>query len=157
MEEKKMSHEVAAPELRPDPSWPERLAAELAESASNGCVGTELVSETDRVRVWSLRLAPGQRIGFHRHVLDYFWTVLSDGVARSHYNDGRSVETSYRSGDTRHMTFASGQSMIHDLENVGDTELIFTTVEFMDSANPALVIPQSVRRSTTGEPTNVMS
>jgi hypothetical protein len=152
-----MSHEVAALDLRPDPSWPERLTAELAESTENGCVGTELVSETDRVRVWSLRLAPGQRIGFHCHVLDYFWTVLSDGIARSHYNDGRSVETSYRSGDTRHMTFAFGQSMIHDLENIGATELIFTTVEFLDSANPALVIPESARRSNTVEPTNVES
>jgi hypothetical protein len=142
-----MSQEIAPPILHPGPVWSERLAAELAESATNGCVGTELVSETDRVRVWSLRLAPGQRIGFHRHVLDYFWTVLSDGVARSQYGDGRSVETSYRSGDTRHMTFAFGQSMTHDLENIGHTELIFTTVEFLESANSALSIPDSARRS----------
>jgi beta-alanine degradation protein BauB len=152
-----MSHGVNTPELRPDPSWDQLLTAELAQSAGNGCVGTELVSETERVRVWCLRLRPGQRIGFHRHVLDYFWTVISDGVARSHYNDGRSVETTHRSGDTRHMTFPSGQSMIHDLENIGDTELLFTTVEFLNSANPALAIPDLVRRSTTVEPANVVS
>ena len=36
---------------------------------------TTLVSESDRVRVWTIRLKPGERIGFHRHVLDYFWTA----------------------------------------------------------------------------------
>jgi hypothetical protein len=28
--------------------------------------------------------------------------------------------------------------MIHDLENVGATELLFLTVEFLDSENPPL-------------------
>ena len=37
----------------------------------NGCVGTELLSETDKVRVWIIRLRPGERVGFHRHVLNY--------------------------------------------------------------------------------------
>ena len=142
-----MASELNAPELRPDPTWPLSLRDELATSINNGCVGSELVSESERVRVWSLRLAPDERIGFHRHVLDYFWTVLSDGRARSHYSDGRTVETTYRSGDTRHMNFGAGQSMIHDLENIGDTELVFTTVEFLHSANTPLPIPAAMRRA----------
>src|SRR3712207_7890212 len=58
--------------------WPQSLKDEFQRSQQNGCVGTELVSETDRVRVWMIRLAPGERIGFHRHVLDYFWTARSE-------------------------------------------------------------------------------
>jgi beta-alanine degradation protein BauB len=142
-----MASKMNAPELHPDPTWPRALRDELARSADNGCVGSRLESESERVRVWSLRLAPDERIGFHRHVLDYFWTVLTDGRARSHYSDGRTVETTYRNGDTRHMTFGAGQSMIHDLENIGDTDLVFTTVEFLDSANPPLAIPAAIRRS----------
>jgi hypothetical protein len=34
---------------------------------------------------------------------------------------------------------------VHDLENVGDSELIFCTVEFLDSANKPLPIPDKVR------------
>ena len=30
---------------------------------------------------------------------------------------------------------------VHDLENIADTELIFTTVEFLDCANPPLPLP----------------
>ena len=36
--------------------------------------------------------------------------------------------------------------MIHDLENIGDTVLAYTTVEFLDSANAPLPIPDSARR-----------
>jgi beta-alanine degradation protein BauB len=126
--------------------WPAELRRELAANGTNGCVGQVLLSESDRVRVWSLSLAPGERIGFHRHVLDYFWTVLTDGHSRSHYGDGRTIEATYRAGDTRHMHFASGESMIHDLENIGDTVLAYTTVEFLDGANPPLPIPDTARR-----------
>lgn len=34
---------------------------------------------TDRVRVWTIGLKPGQRLGFHTHVLDYFWTSVTGG------------------------------------------------------------------------------
>jgi hypothetical protein len=33
--------------------------------------------------------------------------------------------------------------MMHDLENIGDTELAFTTVEFLDSANPPLTLREA--------------
>ena len=125
--------------------WPKALRDELERNALNGCVGTQLVSETERVRVWLLQVKPGERIGFHRHVLDYFWTAVTSGRARSHYANGRVAETAYQAGDTQHLRFGKGEFMVHDLENVGDTDLVFTTVEFLDSANPALPVPAEVR------------
>jgi quercetin dioxygenase-like cupin family protein len=130
----------------PASAWTTALREELARNTANGCVGHVLVSETDRVRVWSLRLAPGERIAFHRHVLDYFWTAVTPGRALSRYEDGRVAETTYAAGDTRHFTFGPGESMQHDLENTGETELVFTTVEFLASANPPLAVPDHVRR-----------
>lgn len=127
-------------------AWPAEFREELQRNTANGCVGHELVSETDRVRVWLLRLGPGERIPFHRHVLDYFWTAVTGGRARSRYEDGSVAETVYRAGDTRHLHFGPGESMLHDLENLGDTDLVFTTVEFLDSANAPLAVPDSVRR-----------
>ena len=38
------------------------------------------------------------------------------------------------------MTFAAGESMVHDLENAGDAELVFTTVEYLRSENPPLAL-----------------
>ena len=75
-------------------AWPPEIVAEFEREQRNPnpCVGSELVSESDRVRVWMIRLRPGERIGFHRHVLDYFWTCVSGGRGRQHVHDGTTVE-----------------------------------------------------------------
>ncbi|MEV6733163.1 MULTISPECIES: hypothetical protein [unclassified Streptomyces] len=49
---------------------PSALRAEFEAGAFNGRVGQRLLSETDRVRVREIRLAPGERVPAHRHVLD---------------------------------------------------------------------------------------
>jgi quercetin dioxygenase-like cupin family protein len=134
--------------VRADKSaWPADIAAEFEREANNPnpCVGNMLVSESDRVRVWTIRLAPGERFGFHRHVLDYFWTAVTGGRGRQHVHDGTTVEYTYQPGETRHETYASGQCKVHDLENLGDKEMVFMTVEFLNSANQPLPLPAHVR------------
>lgn len=87
-------------------------------------------------------LPPGERLPFHCHVLNYFWTATSPGRARSHYSDGRVAESDYKLGDTKHYNFAAGEQMIHDLENIGDAHLTFATVELkIGSFNKPLVLP----------------
>ena len=103
------------------------------------------MSETDKVRIWIIRLAPGERIGFHRHVLNYFWTSVNGGRGRQHLMDGTTVEHSYFPGETRHETYGAGEYKVHDLENLGDQEMIFNTIEFLDSANKPLPVPDRVR------------
>jgi quercetin dioxygenase-like cupin family protein len=127
--------------------WPADIAAEFAREANNPnpCVGTTLLSETERTRVWIIRLAPGERCGFHRHVLDYFWTSVSGGRGRQHINDGTTLECSYQPGETRHESYGKGEFKVHDLENLGDEEMVFMTVEFKDSANKPMPLPPGVR------------
>jgi hypothetical protein len=127
--------------------WPAAIRSEFDREARqpNGCVGTELLSENATVRVWIIRLQPGERVGFHRHVLDYFWTSVNGGRGRQHLMDGSTVEHSYFPGETRHETYGPGEYKVHDLENLGDREMIFNTIEFLASANKPLAIPDSVR------------
>jgi hypothetical protein len=119
-------------------AWSAEIAADFAANNENPSVGTRLLSVDHRVRVWEIRLRPGERIGFHKHVLDYFWTAVTSGKARSRQADGSVVVTTYTAGQTQHYAYGQDEQKIHDLENIGDTELIFTTVEFLHSANPAL-------------------
>jgi mannose-6-phosphate isomerase-like protein (cupin superfamily) len=133
-----LHHQPSDLEIRPDPDWPDWLKREFETNQHNARVGTQLLSESERVRVWHLEIKPGERLPVHRHVLDYFWTALTPGKARSHYHDGRTVEADYRPGKTQHYRFEPGKFMMHDLENIGDTVLAFTTVEFLDSSNPPL-------------------
>jgi beta-alanine degradation protein BauB len=128
-------------------AWPPAIAAEFERERqnNNGCVGSMLLSESNQVRVWMIRLAPGERIGFHRHVLDYFWTSVTGGRGRQHVHDGSTVEYTYEPGETRHETYGAGQFKVHDLENLGDQEMVFMTIEFLNSANKPLTIPDKVR------------
>jgi quercetin dioxygenase-like cupin family protein len=109
--------------------WTEALRTDFAENANNDAVGSVLLSETERVRVWSINLAPGERLGAHRHTLDYFFTALTDGESVQHSDDGSTRHVCYQAGDTRHFDFAPGEYLLHDLENVGAEPLGFVTVE----------------------------
>jgi quercetin dioxygenase-like cupin family protein len=129
--------------------WAPDIAAEFEREAKNPnpCVGSMLLSEDERTRVWMIRLAPGERIGFHRHVLDYFWTSVNGGRARQHVHDGAIVEYTYQPGETRHETYGAGQFKVHDLENLSGREMVFMTVEFKQSANKPMPLPEGVRAS----------
>jgi hypothetical protein len=131
---------TATTALAPDPAWGDDIRDELQRNRENGRVGHELLSETDAVRIWRIALRPGERIGFHRHQLDYFWVAVTGGSSLSRHATGVTRHTRYAPGDVRHMRFAHGEFMLHDLTNCGDTELLFTTVEFKASANPPLPI-----------------
>jgi beta-alanine degradation protein BauB len=124
--------------VTPNPDWPEWLKSEFRTNTGNACVGGQLVSDAQNLRVWHILLNSGERLPVHKHVLNYFWTVISPGSARSHYHDGSTVEMSYTVGQTVHHQYAKGEFMMHDLQNIGQTPLGFTTVEFLDSPNEAI-------------------
>ena len=134
-----------AMEANPRGHWPADLQTAYEAGRFSGVVGTTLVSETGRVRVWNLVIPVGGRCGFHRHVLHYFWTALAAGRARGYFEDGRIVDVVHHRGETKHMDFGVGEYMVHCVENIGDTPLEFTTVEFLDSPNAALPVPDGVR------------
>ncbi len=144
---------MSEPELIEAPSqgenprahWPEDLQREFDTDSDNGIVGSVLVSESERVRVWHLHLPPGKRCNFHTHVLDYFWSCHSHGKARGWYDDGRVQDVVHYPGDTSHYRFGQGEKFTHAVMNIGDTDLLFTTVEFLDSANTPYPIPEHIK------------
>jgi hypothetical protein len=113
------------------PSIPAGGTDTLADGRSNDRIGTELHLETDGMRIWHLRLKPGQRIPYHRHDRPYFWSVTTDGKGRSHFDDGRIVDIDYKKGESKYFNDLSAENIfVHDLTNIGDAELVFVTVEF---------------------------
>lgn len=111
---------------------PSDYAEELAAAPGNLAVGTTLWFENDRVRVWEVRLEPGERGPFHAHTRNYFWTVVDPGVGLQRFADGTYTVREYRLGDTKFLEHTPEAPLVHDLENVGDTLLRFVTVELLD-------------------------
>ena len=125
---------------------PRRSAPKGIRGACRRRPGRQRTSIRDRPRArLGIGLKPGQRLGFHAHVLDYFWTAVTGGHGRSHFGDGEVSDTAYKPGDIKQLAFKEGEFMIHDLKNVGDTELLFTTVEFLDSPNAPLKLRSHTR------------
>lgn len=43
----------------------------------SGKVGSEVIFENDKVRVWNFELAPGESTEMHTHEHDYIWYAIS--------------------------------------------------------------------------------
>jgi hypothetical protein len=98
----------------------------------NRQLGTKVLFENDRVRVWEVRLAPGERGAFHLHDRHYFWTVVDGGIGKQRSDDGTWKLRRYNVGDTSYQDNTAENPMIHDFENAGDAEIRFVTVELLD-------------------------
>jgi beta-alanine degradation protein BauB len=107
-----------------------QFAREL-EGKPNSAVGTRLLLENDRVKVWEIVLEPGHRVPFHWHTHPYFYVCAAPGRVRTRFPNGYYVEGDEETGGIAFMEHTVDDPGIHDLENVGDTTIRYTTVELL--------------------------
>ena len=99
-------------------------------------VGTRLLFENARVRVWDLSLAPGESTGLHRHTDDYFFVVIGDGTLQAGDASGTKREArAMRNGEVR-FSEVDGEN-VHEATNVGDTPWRNIVVELKDPPTPS--------------------
>lgn len=110
-----------------------QLHEDVAQGPTNYDVGTAQLGENDRVKVWEIKIGPGQRCPFHCHRTSYYWVAHTDGVARVTFTDGTYEDYPHKAGEVTYIEVAPDERLVHDLTNVGDTELVFTTVELLGS------------------------
>jgi len=114
------------------PAGLEDVAGELVRAASNFVVGSTLLLENERVRVWDITLEAGERLPFHCHRTSYFYRCESAGLSRVRAPDGSVATYDSVLGEVTFHDIAPGETVIHDLTNVADTVLRFTTVELLE-------------------------
>jgi len=103
----------------------------MADEPISQEVGTKLLFENDRVRVWDLCLEPGQGSGLHRHDNDYLYVVIGDGVLQRVDPDGTQMEPkSMRDGDV--VFRAVDDDCVHEAVNAGETPWRNIVVELKD-------------------------
>lgn len=92
-----------------------------------GDIGTELLQETDDIRVWRVDLDPGETIPFHYHHHPYvvFSLAGDKNVVESIFGDKR--ETFEPPG---HVVYRNAASPVHRLTNVSDVRYESRLVEF---------------------------
>ena len=92
----------------------------MNEQHVSAAVGTQLLFENERVRVWDLRLEPGEGTGLHRHEHDYLYVVIGDGKLQRVDPDGTRV-TPKAMQDGAVVFRQVGDDCVHEAVNAGDT------------------------------------
>lgn len=59
------------------------MSVSATSSRAMGEVATRVLFENEKVRIWEMRLAPGEKGPVHRHDLDYILVLLEGDKVRS--------------------------------------------------------------------------
>ena len=106
--------------------WTPELLAELEANSWNPESARACCWRTHAPVCGEIRLAPGERTGFTGR------SSTASGRASAAVARGATRATAAR---TRSAPTSVADSMMHDLENSGSADFVFTTFEFLDSAN----------------------
>lgn len=101
-----------------------------AEGVSRA-VGTRLLFENDRIKVWDITLQPGERLPFHHHATSYFYRSHTEGLLRVSVPDGAGEVYPTAADEVHFHAIGRRDEVVHDLENAGETTVSFTTVELL--------------------------
>ena len=104
-------------------------------------VGTELLFENDRIRVWDMTLQPGQASPRHRHPRDYLFVQVTPRKIEVHEED---QEPSTSETDDGFVEYTEvGPGIVHQIVNRADTVYREILVEFKGPSRAAT--PQAPR------------
>ena len=93
-------------------------------------VGTRLLFENEVVRVWEMKLAPGDASPVHRHRCDYVIAYASALNAEIFLDDERTTG-SYSAGHVAYFAIGADGSQLQQLTNTGDDEHLHFVIELV--------------------------
>jgi hypothetical protein len=105
----------------------------MADDRVFGDIATKLLMENDKVRIWEMRLAPGQRSDLHRHDHDYVMIQIAGDKMAARFEPDSAGEwpgIDYIEGDIApgNVIYAKAGG-IETAENVGSEEFYEIVVE----------------------------
>lgn len=101
-----------------------RLAAE--RGIKLGEVGDKILFENDFIRMWEVRLEPGQTIDFHIHYHPYLVVSLGGGGNEIETVFGKKIPTDEPAGS---FTFINEMRAVHRLTNKSDVTYLSRLIE----------------------------
>lgn len=101
-------------------------------------VGTHLLFENERVRVWDLALAPGEWLESHVHRDDFLFIVVEGGHLRhaDPDNPADAHEVRYEDDQVVFLNAAEGGTLHHRLTNISDAPYRNFVIELKGGLHP---------------------
>jgi len=100
-------------------------------------VGTSVLYEDDQVRIWDLRLEPGEKSLWHRHRYPYATVVLTAGNLIGEYDNVPKHVFRYRGGEIEVITGPGSRSWTHHIRNTSDRPWRNLVIEFKGDLLPS--------------------
>ncbi|MHB8463422.1 MAG: cupin domain-containing protein [Acidimicrobiales bacterium] len=99
-----------------------------------GPIGSKVVFENDRVRIWQLRLKPGEASAVHRHDLDHILVqIAGDRIAVAPEPDSQGPYREYLAADVLPgAAVYVTKGGIETAHNVGDARYLEVIIELKD-------------------------
>ena len=88
------------------------------QNANPHAVGTAVLFENERLRVWDLVLQPGEASAVHRHTADYVFVCTTLGRITFQAEGQPPTTTEYEDGFVQYTAVGSG--ITHQIWNAGD-------------------------------------
>ena len=82
----------------------------------SGNIGTRVLADHEKVKLWELSLEPGQSSEWHAHQNEYVFIVIEPSRLRAEYDDGTVHEDDSEAGDAVFL-----EPTPHRVTNVGAT------------------------------------
>jgi len=94
-------------------------------------VGTTLLFENDRLRVWDMTLEPGQSCELHQHVYDYVFVNVTRAQVELHELGQESLTRALDEGFVQYTVVGPQGQRPHQLRNAGVSTLRQILIEFI--------------------------
>ncbi|WP_437395310.1 hypothetical protein [Flagellimonas lutimaris] len=112
--------------------WEQEKIDELLHQEIKGSLSNRLVFENEVIKLWDLKLLPGERLNFRRHNTNYGWVCTTGGLVITRYGNGKIDMVKLNPGDTEYFE-NRGKNYVNDLENIGEDTLVINILEYKES------------------------
>ncbi|HTO07679.1 MAG TPA: cupin domain-containing protein [Myxococcota bacterium] len=78
-----------------------------------GDVANKLLFENERVKVWQMDLAPGERSDFHEHTHPYLICVIEGDTVDADFENGKSISIPVKPGQVYYVEPGSRETAVN--------------------------------------------
>lgn len=112
--------------------WDQKMIEELFHQEISPSLGRQLVFENENIKLWDIRLLPGERMPFRKHMTNFSWVCITGGLTLTRSGNGKISMVKINPGDSEYCEF-EGKNHIYDLENIGESPVLINILEYKNS------------------------
>lgn len=109
--------------------WQPHLLNELKNENISNSLGQKILFEDEKIKIWSISLAPKERMPFRKIDCSYSFLAMTDAMIITRSCSGSICLHHIENGESKFIPFSDNKSLC-DIENIGTDLVYFNLTEF---------------------------